>query len=67
MIIIFAGLLKRKQIEFVKIYDVSCGYPKEKTSSYRDFFKSQDGLFMNIIINCQHLDPVKVSHYVASV
>ena len=54
-------------MDFVKIYDVSCGFPKITNSSYRDFIESQDDLFMNIIINCKHLDPVKVWHYVSSV
>ena len=54
-------LLGYKQMEFVKIYDVSCRYPQKNTSSYKDFIESQENLFMTIVINCPHLDPVKVN------
>ena len=52
-------------MEFVKIYDGSCRYPQINTSSYKDFIKSKD-VFMTIIINCPHLDPVKVLLFVIS-
>ena len=65
IIIVEYVLLGNKQMEFVKIYDVSCRYPQINTSSYKDFIKSKD-VFMTIIINCPHLHPVKVSLFVIS-
>ena len=61
IIIVEYVLLGNKQMEFVKIYDVSCRYPQKNTSSYKDFIESQENLFMTIIINCPHLEPVKVN------
>ena len=54
-------LLGNKQMEFVKIYDVSCRYLQMNISSYRNFFEGQENLFMTYVINCPHLDPVQVS------
>ena len=58
--------LGNKQMEFVKIFDVSCRYLQMNTSSYRDFIEDQENLFMTFVINCPHLDPVQVSLFFIS-